>query len=128
MSVVPECHATTNAMGDTNFSVTLPTSTSLMCVEGYQIQFNGESKTVSLSSPSANFTVNSGEGQSVQNEIVVYTLDHENRAGQVPCTYNITGEYFWRHMILHFRLIVLVLRYVTLLFIFSLAEGKYLFG
>ena len=102
MSVVPECHATTNAMGDTDFSITLPNSTSLMCVEGYQIQFNGESKNVSLSSPSASFTISDGEGQSVQDEIVVYTLDYENRICQVPCTFNISGEFLQMHIILLF--------------------------
>ena len=92
MFVMPECCATTNATGDTDFSIILSTSTSLMCVEGYQIQFNGEIKNVSLSSPSANFTISDGEGQSVQNEIVIYTLDYENRIGLVPCTFNIPGE------------------------------------
>ena len=102
MSVVPECHATTNAMGDTDFSITLPTSTTLMCVEGYQIQFNGKIVNVSLSSPSANFTISNGEGPSVQNEILIYTLDYENRMGQMPCTYSISGEFLLMHMILHF--------------------------
>ena len=101
-SVVPECCATTNTMGDTDFSVTLPSSTSLSCVEGYLIRFNGESKFVSLSSPSATFTINEGEGQSLQNEIVVYTLDYENRTGLVPCTYSIPGEFLQMHMILRF--------------------------
>ena len=95
MFVVPECRATTctNATGDTDFSITLPNSTNLICVEGYQIQFNGENQNVSLSSPSANFIISNGERQSVQNEIVVYTLDYENRTSQMPCTYNIPGEF-----------------------------------
>ena len=93
MSVMLECHATNNAMGDTDFSISLPASTSLLCVEGYQIQFNGETENVSLTSPSANFTVGDGEGSSVLNEIMVYTLDSENRIGQVPCTYTIPGEF-----------------------------------
>ena len=102
MPVVPECHATTNAMGDTDFSITLPNSTGLMCVEGYQIQFNGESKNVSLSSPSASFTISDGEGQPVQDEIVVHTLDYENRICQMPCTSNISGEFLRMHMVLLF--------------------------
>ena len=56
MSVMPECHATTNSMGDTDFSIILSTANSLMCVKGYQIQFNEESENVSLSSPSSIFT------------------------------------------------------------------------
>ena len=82
-------------MGDTYFSITLQTNASLMCVEGYQIQFNGESENVSFSSPSAIFTISDGEGESVPNEIVVYTLDYENRTGQVPCIYTIPGEFPW---------------------------------
>ena len=93
MSVMSECHATTNSMGDTDFSIILSTANNLMCVEGYQIQFNGESENVSLSSPVANFTISDGEGQSVQNEIVVHTLDYENRKSLVPCTYSIPGEF-----------------------------------
>ena len=120
MSVMPECRATTNAMGDTNFSITLPTASDLMCVEGYQVHFNGESESVSLSSPSANFTIS--DGQSVVNEIVVYTLDYENRTGQVPCTYSIPGEFLQMHMILCFANkysdYTLALRYVTL-YLFS---------
>ena len=100
MSVMPECHATTNAMGDTDFSIILSVVNNLMCVVGYQIQFNGETERVFLSSPSANFTINNR--QSVQNEIMVYTLDYENRTGQVPCTYSIVGEFLQMYMILRF--------------------------
>ena len=99
MSVVPECHATTNDMDDreTDFSITLSNTNSLKCVEGYQIQFNGHSKNVPLCSPSAHFTITGREGQPVQNEIVVYTLDYENRRGNLPCNFNIAGKFRERY-------------------------------
>ena len=95
MSVVPECQATTSAgdESETYLSITLSTNISLMCVEGYQIQFSGESKNVLLQSPSVTFTINATNGQPFQNEITVYTLDFENRTGVLPCTFNVAGEF-----------------------------------
>ena len=100
MSVMPECRATTNAADDTEIelSITISTANSLMCVDRYRVQFNGENQTVPLGSPSNNFVI-SGTDQPVQNEIVVYTLDYENRTGQVPCTFSVPGESV--HSILH---------------------------
>ena len=95
MAVVPECQAVTDAMNptETDFMIMLSTLSSLMCVDGYQIQFNDESKNVSLDSPSANFMISATEEQPVLNEIIVYTLDHENRTGQVACVFSIPGEF-----------------------------------
>ena len=94
VSVALKCHAIPSAEDDVkiDISVTLSASDDLMCVVGYLIQFNGENKTVSLDSPSANFTVSVEEGQPLPNDIVVYTLDYENRTGQIPCNSKIVGE------------------------------------
>ena len=94
MSVLPLCQAFSNAEDDskTDISITLSTNGSPMCVVGYQIQFNGESKHVSMGS-TADFTIIASEAQPFKNEIVVYTLDYENRTGQVPCTFSIAGEF-----------------------------------
>ena len=95
-SVFPACHATTNAMDDIVLSVTLSHPNSLDCVEGFQIHYNKENKTVSLSSPTAQFTFSYEGGQPVQNEIVVHTLDYENRTGDLPCNFSIVGEFTQR--------------------------------
>ena len=91
--VEPNCHASTSDEDSkSDIMITLQTNASLMCVVGYEIQFNGESKSVSLESPSANFTISTAEGQPFQKEIIVYTLDSENRTGQTPCVFSISGE------------------------------------
>ena len=87
--VFPTCHATTTDKDEADFSVTLSSSQSLDCVVGYQIHLNGESENVSLSSPTAQFSFSHGGGQPVQNKMVVYTLDYENRTGENPCTFSI---------------------------------------
>ena len=93
MLVQPNCRASISGEDSkSDVMITLQANASLMCVVGYQIQFNGESKNVSLEAPSANFTISTAEGQSFQKEIIVYTLDSENRTGQVPCVFSISGE------------------------------------
>ena len=91
--VEPNCHASTSGEDSkSDIMITLQTNASLMCVVGYEIQFNGESKNVSLQSPSSNFAISTAEGQPFQKEIIVYTLDSENRTGQIPCVFSISGE------------------------------------
>ena len=94
MSVIPQCQATIAEDESTaDFLITVSTNGTLMCVEGYQIQFNGENKSVSLESPTANFVINVSDGQPLLNEIIVYTLDFENRTGNVLCNFNVLGEF-----------------------------------
>ena len=94
MAVVPECQAVTNAenTAETDFMITLSTLSSLMCVDGYYIHFNGWINHVLLDSPTTVFTISDKE-QPVLNEILVYTADNENRTGQVPCIFTIPGEF-----------------------------------
>ena len=94
-SVVPTCQASSTSDGDSeaDFSIMLSTNGSLMCVVGYVIQFNGENRTVPVSSPSATFTINLTQGHPLNKEIMVYTLDYENRTGRIPCTFNIPGKF-----------------------------------
>ena len=96
-SVVPVCRAKPIAEDDmkTDILVTLSSTCSydLMCVMGYRIQFNGESRNVSLDSPSANFIISTEEGQPFSNKIVVYTMDYENRTGQIPCAFKVAGKF-----------------------------------
>ena len=73
--------------------ITLSTNASLMCVESYQVHFNGENKTVPVDSPEANFTISNEEfQQSYDGEI--YLLDFEENSGDVPCDFDIPGESF----------------------------------
>ena len=93
-SVILQCQVTgAEDQSKTDFLITVFTNSTLMCVEGYQIEFNGENKSVSLESPTANFVINVSEDQPLLNEIIVYTLDFENRTGNVPCNFNIPGEF-----------------------------------
>ena len=89
MSVVPDI--TSNAENSSEYYVliTLFPDENLMCAVSYLIQFNGESITVPVSSPSAEFLVTQAEP--FDNEVVVYTLDYENRTGPIPCVFTI-GE------------------------------------
>ena len=94
MSVVPTCQASTSEDdSETDILIMLSSNGSLMCVVGYLIQFNGENRTVPVTSPSTNFTINVTQGHPLTNEVIVYTLDYENRTGQIPCTFNLPGEY-----------------------------------
>ena len=98
MAVMPQCQATQNAanVSETNLFITISSLESLMCVVGYNIYFNGQNKIVLLDSPSTAFTIGFAEELFTQNEIpivVVYTLGIKNETGQVPCTFNIVGEF-----------------------------------
>ena len=94
-SVILQCQLITNAHDDTTgdfLIMTLQIINSLMCVNRYEIQFNGQSEIVSLESPAAIFVISDGE-QPVLNQITVNTIDYENRIGQVPCNFSIPGEF-----------------------------------
>ena len=92
-SIVPECQITTNTQSSSEAQVLISLSAigSLMCVVRYLIQFNGENRTVPVNSPSAEFPVTITQGNTSDIEVVVYTLDYENRTGQMPCIL-IAGE------------------------------------
>ena len=93
MHVMPKCHVSTSDEDSrSDMVITLQNNSSLMCVVGFQVQFNGESKNVTLESPSAIFAINTTHEQLLQKEIIVHTLDFENRMGQMPCIFDISGE------------------------------------
>ena len=93
-SVMSECQIITSAEDESksDLLITLLTNSYLNCAVGYQIEFHGERKTVSLDSASANFTFSSTEAQSFQDEIIVYPMNILNVASLVPCIFNLGGE------------------------------------
>ena len=110
MSVAPLCRISTNSenSAENRVLITLSTNGSLMCVERYLIQFNGENRTVPVSSASAEFLVTITQGEPFDNEIIVYTLDYENRTGQVPCVFISTGESCQHRNIFHYPCVLCI--------------------
>ena len=67
-----------------------------MCVELFEIHFNGENKTVPVDSPEANFTISNGGVQPfLDGEI--YLLDFANNKIEVPCLFHIPGEFHFNN-------------------------------
>ena len=79
----------------TDIMVHLWSSDNLMCVEAYEFVFNGEIKRAPANSPSVVFNVSRDQRQTFPNQ-TIYTLDFENRRGQVPCIFSIMGEGSWK--------------------------------
>ena len=88
------CQASSSPVNESEaiVMITISTNVSLMCVESYEIHFNGESKTVPVDSPEANFTINIEKFHSFF-EGEIYLLDFEENSGGVPCDFNIPGAF-----------------------------------
>ena len=88
------CNAIPSAMDESEveLQIQLLPNSNLMCAVGYLIQFNGGNKCVTIDSPSVNFTLDSGKEEQVL-EGMIYTVDFENRTGQDPCFFSISGEH-----------------------------------
>ena len=79
----------------TEIMIHLSTSDMPMCVKAYQFVFNGEVDNASANTPLAVFNISNISGQPFL-KLDVYTLDYEGRRPQMPCTFNIIGEFTWK--------------------------------
>ena len=109
MLVTAVCQASSSPVNESEaiVMITLSATSSLMCVELFEIHFNGKNKTVPVDSPAANFTVPVNlpvTDFTISNEELepflkgeVYFLDFEKNRSEVPCFFRIPGEFHFNN-------------------------------
>ena len=75
-----------------------------MCVEAYQFLFNGETKDATANASMAVFNISNTLGQAFPVMLEIYTLDYDEKRGQIPCTFTVIGKLLWRYTLVSLKL------------------------